>query len=236
MPVPEDILYEDTHFLILNKREFRPVQEDRSGDPSLLKELLEDPRWKMDSRGGITHRLDRPVLGVIVFARTGEALAAFNRLLVKGPITKIYWAAVEKEPPAPEGILKDWLVKDGKRNLARVVKGPGKGAKEAHLEYRVLGKTERYWLLEIHLITGRHHQIRVQLAHMGCPVKGDVKYGARRSNPGGGIHLFSRRISFPHPFTGKPVTVTAEPPEDPLWNCFPREEAGDESAADQPRL
>ena len=200
------------------------MQEDRSGEISLLRELQEDPRWKMDPRGGITQRLDRPVLGVIVFARTGAALAAFNRLLVKGPIHKIYWAAVEKAPPAEAGTLKDFLVKDGRKNTSRVVKTAGGAAKEAHLNYRLLGKTDKYWMLEIELITGRHHQIRAQLAHCGCPVKGDLKYGAKRSNPGGGIYLFSRKLEFPHPFTGAPISVKAEPPADPLWDCFPRDD------------
>jgi len=221
MPIEKaDILFEDNNYLILNKREFRPVQEDKSKDLSLLRELMDDPKWRMDARGGITHRLDRPVLGVIVFARTAAALAAFNLLLVKGPIHKLYWAVVEKAPPAEEGTLKDFLVKDGQKNTARVVQTPGKSAKEAHLTYRLAGKTDKYWLLEIDLITGRHHQIRAQLAHMGCPVKGDLKYGARRSNPGGGIHLFSRKIEFRHPFTGETISVSANPPRDPLWDCF----------------
>lgn len=236
-----DILWEDGDFLVLYKREYRPVQDDRSGDLSLQAELRSLPAAVIPPEGGACHRLDRPVLGLLVFAKTRRGLSAFGEMLRERKVRKVYWAVTEKEPPAAEGVLQHRLKKDRRANRSRVVGQGGmpapdatgvpdvpnvpetSGGKDAELSYRVLGRTARYWMVEIELATGRHHQIRVLLGHLGCPVKGDIKYGARRTNPGGGISLFAREISFTHPFTKEKLTFTADPPADPLWDCFPRE-------------
>lgn len=227
----QDILWQDKDYLVIYKKEYRPVQDDKTGALSYLTELRNPsvcfPQPLIGPEGDLCHRLDRPVLGVLAFAKTAGGLAAFNRLLREQAVQRRYWAIVESEPPRPEGELKDLLVKTEKTNRSRALK-PGRqktagtGAKESVLFYRVTGQTKRYWMLEVCLNTGRHHQIRVQLANMGCPVKGDVKYGARRTNPGGGIYLFAREIAFEHPFGGGTVQVSARPPEDILWNCFPQ--------------
>ncbi len=216
----EDVLFEDADFLILNKTEYRPVQPDKSGDLSLLEELGRDSKWKIAGNLGPAQRLDRPVRGVILFARTGRGLAAFNRLLQEKRVNKQYLAFLEKRPERNEGILKNHLVRQNAKNRSIVVDGPGKRSREAILSYRIPGQTERYTMAEIILLTGRHHQIRVQFSHIGCPVKGDVKYGAKRSNREGGISLFSRKLEFEHPFTGGYLSIAAPLPSEVLWNCF----------------
>ena len=231
---PEDILFIDEHFLILYKREYRPVQDDKSGELSLLAELKTtsiDGQFLLPETGGLCHRIDRPVLGLVVFARTPKALAAFNEMLKSRKVQKTYWAVVEAEPPRPAATLTDLITKNEKTNRSRVssrpAANPAPAEKQAELSYKTLGKTDRYWMLEVSLSTGRHHQIRAQLSHMGCPIKGDIKYGARRTNPGGGISLFSRSISFAHPFGRQLIEIKALPLEspkgrpDPLWACFP---------------
>ncbi|MDR1893883.1 MAG: RluA family pseudouridine synthase [Spirochaetales bacterium] len=220
-----NVLFEDQDYLILCKQEYRPVQGDKSGDLSYLDELKGQGR--IDPGGGLVHRLDRPVLGVLIFAKNRQSLAAFNKLLRERKVEKIYWAVTEKPPPEPEGEVIDQLGRDGRRNRSYRAapcereEGQSSGkTKTAVLRYRLLGKTLRYWRLEIRPLTGRSHQIRVQLAGMGCPIKGDLKYGAARSKPGGGIYLFSRSAAFVHPRTGETIRVQAPLPQDPLWAAF----------------
>ena len=215
----ELILYKDQDFIVLNKTEFQPVVPDKQGDRSLLEELLDAGLIKKDL--GPVQRLDRPVRGVIMFARTEKGLKASSEMIRNGKIKKTYLAVLEKPPREPEGRLTDYLMKQRNGNKSRVVSGPGRKVKKAILDYRVIGNTERYTMVKINLVTGRHHQIRVQLSHRGCPIKGDVKYGARRSNKEGGIMLFSRQLEFDHPFSGEHLNVKAPLPEGVLWDCFP---------------
>lgn len=199
-------------------------------------ELKTDPRWKSEDLV-VTHRLDQPVTGVILFARTAEALERFNRLLRERRVEKIYWALVTADP-GEAGELRHFLLKNGRTNRTRVCGEDTAGAREARLTYRPIVKTQRYWGVEVSLITGRHHQIRAQLAAEGWPIKGDIKYGARRSNPGGGIGLHARSLSFVHPFTGKPTKIIAPPPTkpdgspDPLWELFPSRDAAAGTSSD----
>ena len=186
---------------------------------------------------GLVHRIDQPVTGIVLFARDPETLASLNRQFRDRQVYKLYWAITEARPPEDAGTLEHYLVFDPKKNKSRIVDpAPAPSsvyspsgspyrksrAKKALLHYQVVGRTERYFFLEIELVTGRPHQIRVQLAAIGCPVKGDLKYGARRSNPGGGILLHARSIRFIHPGTGRPLTLTSDPPSSTLWDLFPR--------------
>ena len=209
------ILYEDNHLLVFNKRTGEIVQGDKTGDEP-LSETLKAFIARRDAKPGqvflgVPHRLDRPVSGVCLFAKTSKALERLNEMLRKGDIHKTYWALTGTRPPRDEDTLTDFLVRNEAQNKSYVAKN----GKEARLHYRLIQTTERYFLLEIQLFTGRHHQIRCQLAHMGCPIKGDLKYGARRSNPDGGISLLARRIQFIHPVKKTEVDVTAPVP--PQW-------------------
>ncbi len=212
----ERILYEDNHLLILNKRSGEIVQGDKTGDEP-LSETLKAFIAKRDSKPGqvfmgVTHRLDRPVSGTVVFAKTSKALERMNAMFRDGSVHKTYWALCCEKPANPEGELEDWLVRNEKQNKSFVTSRPGGEAKLARLRYRFLGSTERYHLVEVELLSGRHHQIRCQLSHMGCPIKGDLKYGAPRSNPDGGISLMARNIQFIHPVKKTQVDVTAPVP------------------------
>ncbi len=220
-----DILFQDASLLIVNKPAGVPVQPDPSGDRSLsdaakqaLGEGSSGGRGQKPAFLGIPHRIDRPVSGAVLFARSPRMLADVNRMLRDGEIRKVYLAAVDAPPPEPQGELVHWIVWDRKRNKSFARDAEVPGAKEAVLRYRTLGSSDRYVFLEIELITGRHHQIRAQLARIGCRIKGDLKYGASRSNPGGGIHLHAWKLSFLHPLSGEPVSVRAPMPEDPVWN------------------
>ncbi|MBO4340809.1 MAG: RluA family pseudouridine synthase [Bacteroidales bacterium] len=219
IPAPEfedirgRILYEDNHLLIFNKRVGEIVQGDKTGDEA-LSETLKAYIAQRDSKPGqvfmgVPHRLDRPVSGVCVFAKTSKALERLNEMLRKGEIHKTYWALTATRPPKDEDTLTDNLVRNEKQNKSYIVK---EGGKEAKLSYRIAGTTKTYFLLEVKLFTGRHHQIRCQLAGMGCPIKGDLKYGAKRSNPDGGISLHARSIQFIHPVKKTQVDVTAPVP------------------------
>ncbi len=208
----ERILYEDNHLLVFNKRTGEIVQGDKTGDEP-LSETLKAFIAQRDSKPGqvfmgVPHRLDRPVSGVVLFAKTSKALERLNEMLRKGEIHKTYWALTAGEPPKKSDLLTDFLTRNEAQNKSYV----SKNGKEAKLQYTLIQKTDRYFLLEIQLFTGRHHQIRCQLSHMGCPIKGDLKYGAKRSNPDGGICLLARRIQFIHPVKKTEVDVTAPVP------------------------
>ena len=214
----DDILYSDDDFIIINKKFFQSCAPDKSGDPSLIDELKS--LGILSSEAGIIHRIDRPVRGVVLFARTKRGTTAANALLQERKITKKYFAVLTQEPPQSEGVLKNYILKQRQGNKSRIVDQKSSASREGQLKYKLIGKTERYFLIEIDLITGRHHQIRVQFGHLGCPVKGDMKYGAKRTNKEGGIMLFARSIEFAHPFLKKEISVSAPLPEGPLWNCF----------------
>ena len=210
------VLYEDNHLLVVNKRAGEIVQGDRTGDECLAETLKAFVAQRDAKPGqvfmGIPHRLDRPVSGIVVLAKTSKALERLNALFREGAVHKTYWALCCQRPHADEALLTDWLIRIEQQNKSYVAKGPGGSAKEARLRYRYLRSTDRYHLLEVELLTGRHHQIRCQLAHMGCPIKGDLKYGAPRSNPDGGICLHARSIRFIHPVKKTEITLTAPVP------------------------
>jgi 23S rRNA pseudouridine1911/1915/1917 synthase len=219
------ILYEDNHILAVNKMPSDIVQGDRTGDQTLADRVREHLRRAYGKTGnvfvGIPHRLDRPTSGVVLFARTDKALERLSAMFREGGVRKIYWALTAERPPADSGSLAHWLKRNPVQNKSYVVadSAAAKGAKEARLHYRFLFSLERYHLLEIELETGRHHQIRAQLAAIGCHIKGDLKYGAARSNPGGGIHLHARQVSFVHPVKQVPIVIEADPPQDPVWDA-----------------
>ena len=218
------ILYEDNHLLVVNKKAGEIVQADMTEDESIT-DLYKSFMAMRDAKPGsvflgVPHRLDRPVSGIVVLAKTSKALARLNDMFRTGSICKYYWAIVCSAPPAESARLTGHIFRNEARNKSYMCR-PGslrKDAKLAELEYRLLGKTDRYWLLEVHLLTGRHHQIRCQLSDMGCVIKGDLKYGAPRSHPDGSICLHSRRISFVHPV--RKVEMTVEAPLPKTWNTF----------------
>lgn len=220
-------LYEDNHIIIVDKVPGEIVQGDKTGDkplPAIVGEYLKDKYAKPGNVFvGVVHRLDRPVGGVVMFAKTSKALARLNDMLRNRSIHKTYWAIVEGRPENEEATLSDRLVSSERNNKTYVVSPDSRDpeAREAKLHYRVLAKGQRYSLLEINLITGRKHQIRVQLSNMGYPIKGDLKYGAKRSNRGGGISLLARNIRFIHPVSKQEINVTAPlPSDDPLWQSL----------------
>jgi len=218
------VLYEDNHLIIINKKPSQIVQGDKTGDISLADLVKKYLKEKYNKPGevfcGVVHRLDRPVSGVVVFARTSKALTRMNDLVKKREIRKTYWAVVKNKPPEFEGHLTDYLVKNQQKNKSFVAGENTKGALRAEMKYRMIAKSKDYFSLKVDLLTGRHHQIRVQLAHIGCPVKGDLKYGFPRSNPDGSIHLHAREIRFIHPVRKSEMTVTAPVPPDKLWTFF----------------
>ena len=226
------VLYEDNHIIAVNKTCREIVQGDKTGDTPLSETVKAYIKEKYQKPGevflGVTHRLDRPTSGVVLFARTSKALARLNEMFKSHEqIRKTYWAIVEHAPAQAEGRLEHWLVRNEKMNKSFVAKEGAKDAKLAKLTYRTAAQGERYTLLEINLETGRHHQIRCQLAAIGCPIKGDLKYGARRSNPDGGISLHARRIEFVHPVSREPVSITAPVPDDRLWKALSSGQSGD---------
>ena len=219
-----EILYEDNHIIIVNKRSSDLVQGDGTGDESLdnivrsyIKEKYKKPG---DVFLGVVHRLDRPVSVCVVYARTSKALSRLSELFRTREVKKTYWAIVTDRPPAEEGVLSNWLKKNEKQNKSYVYDKEVKGSKLAELSYLVMARSEKYYLLEVDLQTGRHHQIRAQLAAAKCPIKGDLKYGAPRSNEGGGISLHSRKVTFIHPVKNEEISVTAPLPEDRIWKLF----------------
>ena len=216
------VLYEDNHIIAVNKTCSEIVQGDKTGDTPLSETVKAYIKAKYNKPGevflGVTHRLDRPTSGVVLFARTSKALARLNAMFQSHEqIRKTYWAIVQGVPKQPEARLENWLTRNEQQNKSYIAKPGSKDAKQAILFYRILAKGEHYTLLEVNLETGRHHQIRCQLAAIGCPVKGDLKYGAKRSNPDGGICLHARKIEFIHPVSKQPICITAPIPEDSLW-------------------
>lgn len=226
MPIPE-ILYEDNHIIAVNKRCGDIVQGDKSGDRTLGDEVKAYIKEKYNKPGevflGVVHRLDRPTSGVLLFARTSKALTRLNESFKKeGEVQKTYWAVVDNKPVPETATLDHWLTRDEKQNKAFAFPQERKDSKQASLTYRFLGSSDRFHLLEIDLHTGRHHQIRAQLATIGLHIKGDLKYGFPRSNPDAGIHLHARKIQFTHPVTKEKILLIAAPPKDPVWDYFVR--------------
>ena len=232
-----EIIYEDNHIIAVSKTCHEIVQADKTGDEPLsdtLKRLIKERDAKPGNVFlGVTHRLDRPTTGVVLFAKTSKALERLNRMFSSGEVHKTYWCIVENvwgagenaarttaDLPPKEQDLTDYLVRNEKQNRSYAYSEPRQGAKEARLHYRVIASTERYALLEVQLFTGRHHQIRCQLANIGLPIKGDLKYGAPRSNPDGGISLHSRQAQFVHPVSKQEVVIVAPVPDDTLWKAL----------------
>ena len=216
-----NVVYEDNHIIIVNKQSGEIVQGDKTGDTPLsdiVKQYIKD---KYNKPGnvflGVVHRLDRPVSGLVVFAKTSKALSRLNEMFRTGDVHKTYWAIVKKNDIAPEATLTDWLTRNERQNKSYAHNREVPGAKKAVLSYKVSSVSDNYMLLEVRLMTGRHHQIRCQLAHMGCPIKGDLKYGSPRSNPDGSISLMSRRVEFVHPVSKETIAVEAPVPNDRLW-------------------
>lgn len=212
------ILYEDNHLLVVNKKVGEIVQGDKTSDEPLTETFKAFIAMRDAKPGqvfmGLPHRLDRPVSGIVVLAKTSKALERLNAMFRDGDVTKVYWALVCNEPSEKEKLLEGMLWRNEKQNKSYMCR-PGaarKDAKKAMLKYKYIDKTERYFLLEVELMTGRHHQIRCQLSDMGCPIKGDLKYGAPRSNPDGGISLHARRITFIHPVKKEPLVIEAPVP------------------------
>jgi 23S rRNA pseudouridine1911/1915/1917 synthase len=219
------ILYEDNHIIAINKSCSEIVQADETGDLPLSEMVREYIREKYKKPGnvfvGVVHRLDRPTSGVVLFARTSKALARLNTMFSeKETIKKTYWAIVDRKPPEETGQLHHWLVRNTEKNRSFAYDHEVKDSKEALMNYRVAFQSDKYFLLEIELLTGRHHQIRAQLGAIGLKIKGDLKYGYPRSNPGGGIHLHARKIEFIHPVSKQLISITAPVPDDTLWNFF----------------
>lgn len=216
-----EVVYEDNHIIIVSKSAGEIVQGDKTGDAPLSDAVKDYLKEKYHKSGnvflGVVHRLDRPVAGLVVFARTSKALPRLNAMFREGQVHKTYWAIVQQPPQEPEGTLTHWLVRNEKQNKSYAYDHEVPNAKKAVLRYRAIGHTDRYTLLEVNLLTGRHHQIRCQLARMGCPIKGDLKYGARRSNADGSISLLARHVEFIHPVSKSEISVTAPLPADNLW-------------------
>ncbi len=217
------VIYEDNHIIAVNKMPSDIVQGDKTGDVTLADRVKQYIREKYGKQGeiflGVVHRLDRPVSGALLYARTSKALERLNALFREGGVRKLYWAVVREKPPEESGELTHFLTRNAELNksFASDLKTPA--SRQARLRYRLLFSLDRYHALEIELLTGRHHQIRAQLAAIGCHIKGDLKYGAERSNPGGGIHLHAREVSFLHPVRREPVRIVADPPADALWDA-----------------
>jgi 23S rRNA pseudouridine1911/1915/1917 synthase len=222
--LPFHVIYEDNHLIIVNKSAGVLVQGDATGDAPLSDYVKDYIKKKYDKPGdvflGTVHRLDRPVSGIVVFARTSKALERMNELFKKRDIQKTYWAIVRRKPPKKQDRLTHWLVKDEKRNIVTAYDHPVENAQKADLTYRYLGEVNKHHLLEVSPITGRPHQIRVQLASMGCPIKGDVKYGFDKPNADGSICLHARRIYFIHPIKKEPIICKAAVPVQQFWEEF----------------
>jgi 23S rRNA pseudouridine1911/1915/1917 synthase len=218
------VLYEDNHLIIVYKESGEIVQGDKTGDKPLSETVKEYIKAKYHKPGnvflGVVHRLDRPVAGLVLFAKTSKALSRLNNMFQDGKVHKTYWAIVKNAPQQVEGEVVNWLVRNEKLNKSFAYDHEVPGSKRAVLRYRVLAHSDRYHLIEVNLLTGRHHQIRCQLAAMGCPIKGDLKYGAQRSNPDGSISLLSHYMEFEHPVSHETIAVTSPLPDDSLWQSF----------------
>lgn len=219
-----EVVYEDNHIIIVNKRPGEIVQGDKTGDEPLSETVKQYLKEKYDKPGnvfcGVVHRLDRPVWGLVVFAKTSKALTRLNEMFRTGKVKKTYWAVTRNRPPKESDRLIHYITTTERNNKSYASLRPKNGSKEAILSYNYIGASDRYNLLEVNLETGRKHQIRVQLAAIGCPIRGDLKYGDKRSNPDGSISLQAHRIQFEHPVSHQPIDITAPTPADPLWQAL----------------
>lgn len=217
-----EVVYEDNHLIIVAKRSGEIVQGDKTGDTPLSEIVKQYIKEKYAKPGavflGVVHRLDRPVAGLVVFARTSKALERLNRMFAEGKVRKTYWAITKNRPSEESATLTHWLRRNEKQNKSYASESEKPGSKKAMLKYTVIGASTNYTLLEVQLMTGRHHQIRCQLAAIGCPIKGDLKYGAQRSNPDGSISLLARSIEFEHPVSHEVIRAVAPLPNDKLWH------------------
>jgi len=222
--VSSSVLFEDNHIIAVNKRPSEIVQGDKTGDMPLSERVKLYIKKKYNKPGdvflGVVHRIDRPVSGVVLFARTSKALTRINQILHDRTIKKRYWAIVKNKPKEQTALLVHYLKKDEQKNKSFPFPDDRKGAQRAELTYTIVGHTDHYSMLEIELHTGRHHQIRAQLAAIGCPIKGDLKYGFTRSNSDASIHLHARSVEFVHPVTKNLLLIVAPPPKDSLWQVF----------------
>lgn len=218
------VLYEDNHIIIVYKEAGEIVQGDKSGDEPLSETVRRWIKEKYQKPGnvflGIVHRLDRPVSGLVIFAKTSKALARLNNMFRNGEVHKTYWAIVTRPPFEPEATLTDWLVRNERQNKSYAYNHQVPTSKKSILHYKIINRSDRYTLLEINLMTGRHHQIRCQLSNMDCPIKGDLKYGAPRSNPDGSISLLSHRVEFVHPVSKENICIEFPLPDDTLWHAI----------------
>lgn len=219
-----EVVYEDNHLLVVNKAPGEIVQGDKTGDTPLVETLKLWLKEKYAKPGnvfcGVVHRLDRPVGGLVIFAKTSKALSRLNEMFRNGEVNKTYWAITRNLPPKEEDTLTHYITTTERNNKCYASLTEKKGSQKAVLKYRHIASTDRYHLLEVNLLTGRKHQIRVQLSAIGCPIKGDLKYGDKRSNPDGSISLMSHRIEFTHPVSGNKIDVTAPVPDDNLWRAL----------------
>lgn len=219
-----EILFEDNHLIAVNKRASDIVQTDKTMDTPMTELIKEYLKQTYDKPGnvflGVIHRLDRPVSGVVLFAKTSKALERMNQMFRDREISKKYWAVIKEPPPHEQGHLVNYIKKNERQNKSYIFPDQQKGAILAELRYKLIGKSDNYYLLEVELMTGRHHQIRAQLANIGCPIKGDVKYGFSRPNLDVSISLHSRILAFKHPVKLEDVKIIAEPPSDPVWDYF----------------
>ncbi len=217
-------VYEDNHIIIVYKNSGEIVQGDKTGDEPLSETVKKYIKEKYQKPGnvflGVVHRLDRPVSGLVVFAKTSKALTRLNKMFRDGEVHKTYWAIIKDAPKESEGMLTDWLVRNEKQNKSYAYSHEVPNSKKAILQYKVIAHTDNYNLLEINLMTGRHHQIRCQLANMGCPIKGDLKYGAKRSNPDGSISLLSHHVELAHPVSKELISIDSPVPDDNLWKAL----------------
>ena len=218
------VLYEDNHLIVVNKAPGEIVQGDKTGDKPLSEEVKEYLKVKYNKPGnvfcGVTHRLDRPTSGIVVFAKTSKALSRLNAMFKNNEIDKTYWAVVKKLPEKTEATLTHYLIKNERTNKSTAYDVEKPNTKKSVLHYKVIGQSQNYNLLEVDLETGRHHQIRCQLSKIGSPIKGDLKYGAERSNPDGSISLHARKIAFIHPVSKEKIELVAPTPDDVLWNAL----------------
>ena len=215
------ILYEDNHIIVVSKTSGEIVQGDKTGDKTLCDSVKEYIKEKYAKPGnvflGIAHRLDRPVSGIVIFAKTSKALSRLNNMFRDGEVHKLYWAITQNMPQKEEDTLTHWIVRNEKQNKSYAYDREKPGSKKALLHYKVISSTDNYTLLAVNLMTGRHHQIRCQLSAIGCPIKGDLKYGSRRSNNDGSISLHARKVEFVHPVSKQPMCIEAPVPDDRLW-------------------